>query len=341
MIGNHLSTSLHNKNIWHYLAERLSAAGWNVITTSPKENQVARLFDMLLTIWARRKEYTLSQIDVFSSKAFYFARLCSFLLKCLNKRIVFTLHGGGLSEFAQRRPSLLKRVLARADVVVTPSIFLQRELTNLHKEIKLIPNPIDYSLANFHLRKCISPNLIWVRAFNHVYNPNLAAKVIKLLKSDFPNINLFMIGPDTGDGTLPRFKVTISESLIMENIQIVGGKPHTEIPFWLAKADIFINTTNYDAAPRSILEAMANGLCVVSTNVGGIPFILENEEEGLLVPPDDPEEMAFSIRRILLEPGLAEKLSANAHKKAKSFDWSLILPLWQNLFNDLLNVENE
>lgn len=336
MIGNHLSTTKHNKNIWHYLAERLSVSGWNVITTSSKENKVLRLIDMLWTIIKQRQKYGLAQIDVFSSRAFLYTNFCSFLLKLIRKKIVMTLHGGGLIEFADRHPQRLKRVLSRAAVVVTPSIFLQRNLAFLRNDIHLIPNPIDFSLSNFRHRKSIPSDLIWVRAFNHVYNPNLAVKVIKALEAEFPDIHLIMVGPDTGDGSLAHLKTLAHELNVSHRIEIVGGKPHTEIPDWLSKAAIFINTTNYDAAPRSLIEAMANGLCVVSTNVGGIPYILEHERQGLLVPPDDPEAMANSIKRILTEPGLAERLSISAHARAKQFDWSYILPQWQDLLLGVL-----
>ncbi len=59
----------------------------------------------------------------------------------------------------------------------------------------------------------------------------------------------------------------------------------SEVPAWLAKGDIFLNTTNVDNTPVSVIEAQAAGLCVVSTNVGGIPFLLENGKDALLVPP--------------------------------------------------------
>lgn len=79
------------------------------------------------------------------------------------------------------------------------------------------------------------------------------------------------------------------------------------------------------------MEAMACGLCVVSTNVGGIPYLLEHETDALLVPPNDPEAMAAAVRRILTEPGLAKRLSRNARAKAKQFDWDAILPQWEEL----------
>jgi glycosyltransferase involved in cell wall biosynthesis len=92
-----------------------------------------------------------------------------------------------------------------------------------------------------------------------------------------------------------------------------------------------LNTTNVDNTPISILEAMACGLCVVSTSVGGIPYLLEHEHDALLVPPNDPEAMAIAVRRLLTEPGLAERLSRNGRQKAEQFDWSIILPQWEAL----------
>ena len=76
---------------------------------------------------------------------------------------------------------------------------------------------------------------------------------------------------------------------------------------------------------------MACGLCVVSTNVGGIPYLLEHEYDSLLVPPNDPTAMADAIRRIVTEPGLASHLSQNARQKVEQFDWSKVLPQWEEL----------
>ena len=96
----------------------------------------------------------------------------------------------------------------------------------------------------------------------------------------------------------------------------------------LGSSDIFLNTTNFDNTPVSVLEAMACGLSVVSTNVGGIPFLLEHEVDSLLVPPDQPTLMANAVQRLLSEPGLATRLSQVARHKVEKFDWEFVLPLW-------------
>lgn len=96
-----------------------------------------------------------------------------------------------------------------------------------------------------------------------------------------------------------------------------------------------MNTTNFDTAPRSLLEAMANGLCVISTNVGGIPDIVSDGQNGLLVPPDDTEKMTEAVTRVLQIPELASQLSQNARLSSLKNDWSLVLPRWDKLLSEI------
>ena len=99
---------------------------------------------------------------------------------------------------------------------------------------------------------------------------------------------------------------------------------------------VFLNTSKIDNAPRSLVEAMACGLCVVSTNVGGVSHLMRDGTEGLLVAPDDPREMAGAVRRILEEPALAAMLSRGGFEAARKHDWALVFPLWERLFHRIL-----
>ena len=152
-----------------------------------------------------------------------------------------------------------------------------------------------------------------------------------LLAHDFPEIQLVMVGPDKGDGSLGQTKAAAAAAGVSHLIKFPGAVPKKEVPVWLKEADIFLNTTDVDNTPVSLMEAMASGLCIVSTNVGGIPYLLEHEQDALLVPPDDPQAMARAVRRILTEPGLGEHLSRQARRKAEQFDWSVVLPRWEAL----------
>ena len=126
----------------------------------------------------------------------------------------------------------------------------------------------------------------------------------------------------------------VSPALVLDRITFPGPVPKDTIPQWLNRGDIFLNTTHVDNMPVSVLEAMACGLCVVSTNVGGIPYLLEGGRDALLVPADDEAAMATAVRRLVTEDGLAEQLSENARKKVEPFDWSNILPKWEKIFHE-------
>lgn len=336
MIGNFLPSPKHNKNVWHFLAEKLAETGWSVITTSDKDNQFIRLLDMLFTIWRRRYSYQVAHIDVFSGKAFIYAKLSTVLLKLLKKTIVLTLHGGGLPDFSMKYPRSVRRLVLAADVVVTPSVYHQKAFSHIRSDIEQIPNPIDLREAIYRERKKVVPRLIWVRAFHDVYNPNMAISVLHLLSLEYLEVELCMLGPDKGDGSLESALKLAKKLGIESKLQLVGHVTHGEVPRWLDKADIFINTSNYDTAPRSLLEAMGNGLCVVSTNVGGIPLIATDRFEAILVDPDDFEGMALAVKQVLDSPELANKLSKNARLRAEQSDWSKILPKWDELFSKLL-----
>ncbi len=133
----------------------------------------------------------------------------------------------------------------------------------------------------------------------------MVPKLLELLQADFPSVHIRMVGPDKGDGSLQE-TIRLAKKLgVDDHLEIVGSVPKQEVPLQLDRGDIFINTTDVDNSPVSVVEAMACGLCVVSTNVGGIPFLLENEVDSLLTPAGDAAAMANAIRRLFNEPGFS------------------------------------
>lgn len=340
LVGNFLSTSFTNRSVCEELAIRLSDTGWRVITTSNRRNRLARLIHMVNTTWSKRHKYTVAQVDVYSGPAFIWAEVVCWVLRRIGKSYVLTLHGGNLPIFSKRWPIRVRRLLRSAAAVTTPSRYLLEQMHTYCDDIRLVPNAVDLNAYAFRLRKWPQPRLIWIRAFHNIYNPTLAPKVLAILSKDFPDIQLTMLGPDKGDGSFQRTRQMAAELGITDRIALPGGIPKVEVPKWINKGDIFLNTTNVDNTPVSILEAMTCGLCVVSTNVGGIPYLLKHEYEALLVSHNDPYNMADAVRRILTEPSLAERLSYNARRKAEKFDWSIILPQWESLLKAVAGQSN-
>jgi glycosyltransferase involved in cell wall biosynthesis len=294
------------------------------------------LVDVLATLWRQRSSYAIASIAVFSGPAFSWAEAAVSLLRWLGKPVVAQLHGGGLPDFARREPDRVARLLAAVAAVTAPSHYLQEAMEQYRRDIRLIPNAIDLRAYRRRIRTKPDPHLVWLRAFHSIYNPSMAVSVLSLVVSRHSAAVLTMVGPDKGDGSLQAFKRAAADLRLATHVEYAGLVPKADVSAWLDRGDVFVNTTNVDNTPVSVIEAMACGLCVVSTNVGGIPYLLDHEVDALLVPPNDARAMAAAVERILTEPGLAETLSRNARRKVEAFDWQVVLPQWEALFTEVL-----
>jgi glycosyltransferase involved in cell wall biosynthesis len=333
LIATFLSSDGGSRSVMEDLAVRLLQEGYNLVTASPYRSGVVRGAHMVATAFTRARDYDAAIVDVYSGRAFMWGEGVCSALRVLGKPYILVLRGGNLPAFAQRWPWRVRDLLNSATVVTTPSRYLFEEMKPFRKDLYLLPNPLDLGAYTVKHRVRPEPRLAWLRSFHNIYNPSLAPKVLAIIKREFPNAHLTMVGPDKGDGSLQQTIDTAARLGVSDCLRIPGGVDKADVAQWINAGDIFLNTTNVDNTPISVLEAMACGLCIVSTNVGGIPYLVEHEQDGLLVPPGDAPAMAAAVRRILAEPDLADRLSANARKKAKGFDWSIILPAWESLLD--------
>jgi glycosyltransferase involved in cell wall biosynthesis len=192
----------------------------------------------------------------------------------------------------------------------------------------LLRNAVDTRPFVTVTRTSRGSRLVWVRAFHEIYNPVMAIEVLALVARDRPDVSLTMLGPDKGDGSHAAVLAAADRLGVRDRLNLVGPVPKSDIPMYLANSDLLINTTNVDNTPISVLEAMAAGVPVVSTAVGGIPFLLEHERTALLVPARDPVAMASSVLHLLDDPKLYASLETAARAFAHSCDWSVITSDW-------------
>ena len=334
LVGNFLSAARGTRGVCEDLAVGLKAAGWKVITTSSRTGRVARLADFLLTVWRERSQYRVAQVDVYSGPSFLWAEWVCRALRMARKPYILTLHGGNLPAFSQRHGNRVRRLLQSAGAVTTPSAYLFEQMRVYRKDLACLPNSLEISKYPFRHRNRPEPNLVWLRAFHDIYNPSLAVKVVALLAKDCPSVKLVMIGPDKKDGSRDVARNLAMKLGVLDRITFAGPVPKATIPEWINRGDILLNTPRIDNTPVSILEAMACGVCIVSTKVGGIPHLIEDECDGLLVPDSDEVAMATAVRRLMGEEGVAGRLSRNGRLKVEQFDWPAILPQWERLFSD-------
>lgn len=334
LLGTFLPASLGSPAVSEGLGERLAAGGWTVYLHSRKTGRVARLRDTVAVAWRLRSDYSVALVDVFSGRAFALAEAACWSLRRARKPYVLALHGGSLPAFARRWPRRVRRLLDSAALVTMPSGYLTAELGPLTAPVRVMPNPISLAHYPFEVRATPRSRLIWLRAFHRIYGAKLACEVLARLRSDHPEARLVMIGHDKRDGSLEEVRDFVETAGLTDHVRLVGPVAKSDVPRWLSGSDIFLNTASVDHAPVSVLEAQACGLCVVSTDAGGLRQALTHGHDGLLAPAGDPDALAAGVRRILAEPGLGEGLSRHARERAAAHDWDLWLPRWRDLFRE-------
>ena len=104
-------------------------------------------------------------------------------------------------------------------------------------------------------------------------------------------------------------------------VRFTGFAPHARIPAVLRHIDQLVLATRYEELPSVLIEAMAAGLPVIASRVGGIPALVDYDVNGLLVPPGDAAALAAAITRVLTEPGTAARLAAAARQTAQQYTW--------------------
>tara|TARA_Y100001958_G_C21225805_1_gene551211 strand:+ start:1292 stop:2302 length:1011 start_codon:yes stop_codon:yes gene_type:complete len=328
-IGNKLSKYGFTPTGVETLGEKLKEL-CSVILVSDKKIRIIRLFDMIWAIIKNRKTLDYVIFDTYSGKALYYVLICSILCQKLNKKYITILHGGNLPRQLQKNRFFVKKIFQNSLFNITPSTYLKNRLKIFGFKIQYIPNYIDFEKYNFKKRVKISPKLLWVRSFHKVYNPLMAIYVLKELTKCFSDAELCMVGPDK-DGTINKCKNLAKELGILDKITFTGLLSKND---WISLSesyDIFINTTNYDNQPVSVIEAMALGFPIVSTNAGGLKYLHEEGKDVLFVRKNGVNEMAIKIKSLINGNYDDCNLSENSRKKAKLFSWDAIKNSWYEI----------
>jgi len=333
-VGNYLDKDIGTPQASENLARRLADAGFTTWLTSRRRTKVLRVTDVIVKLLVRHRRYDVVHADVFSGRAFILAFVTAELSHVLAKPLVLTLHGGGLPSFSDHHRRTVARTLGLASKLVAPSAFLRRHFAQLGYSVELIPNGIELRAYPFRSRFEILPRLVWLRAFSRIYDPDMALDVVRVLRKAGVEAQLSMAGPNK-ERLLGPLIARTREILGDGVVHFSGSIPKANVGGFLSKHDIFLNTSRVDNAPVSVIEAMACGLCVVSTNAGGLPDILEDGVDSLLVPSGNSVAMAGAVLRLLKDPVLAARLSNNARRKAERYGWDSVVGEWVPLFADV------
>lgn len=280
-------------------------------------------------------------VHIHSASYFSFRRSVWFLRfsKLFGKTVILHIHGGGFKTYYQGKRKYVLNNLARADAVIALSPqwkrFFERDLGLKHVFIinNIVPK-VDYDRARNYETDCC----------HALFMGAITAKkgAFDLINSLGDHSDYFrgkLVVHLAGNGEIEQANKLISERNINDIVHCegwVGPKKKQEL-FKLCR--IFVLPSYVEGVPLSILEAMSHQMPIIASKVGGIPSIVENGKNGLLVTPANTEELANAIAKLLDDPSLRFSMSEASYQRVQShFPEAVRKQIWQ-VYTDLQSCE--
>lgn len=277
----------------------------------------------------RRYDYFWGVMASFATGAGYVANILRGLVGKRSIPIVLSLQEGDSEMYLRTKwfglVDLSWRLALKRTTVLTAisNYLLERgQRLGFKGESVLVPNGVDVQKFANHKPKVFDSNNVVLITTSRLVAKNGVADVIKALVLLPETVKFKVIG--TGK-LLNSLKNLAERTGVFNRVEFAGEVSPSEVPNLLHQADIFVRPSLSEGFGNSFIEAMAAGLPVVATPVGGIPDFLKDGETGLYCPKSSPEGLSRAILRLIEDSALRGRLVTNALQMVRSqYDWSLI-----------------
>ncbi len=300
-----------------------------------------RLVPYIVALWRLSRRVDLFHLvsnsgwswHLFSAPAILIARL---------RRLpaVVNYRGGEAERFLQTQGRWILPVLRMADRVAVPSAFLAEVFGRYHVETTVVPNAVDLSRFVERNTDCPplaeAPRLLVARNLEKIYDIGTAIRAFARVHEAIPGARLDIAGSGSERAALEAEAVRLG---VGGAVDFHGRLSPDEMASLYQQAHFMLNPSTVDNTPNSILEAWASGVAVVSTSVGGVPYLVSEGTDAILVPPKDPEAMANVVLQLIGDPVRYEALVDSGRAAAPRFTWERIGPLWAGLYAKMTGKE--
>lgn len=237
--------------------------------------------------------------------------------------VLVNYRGGEADGFLQRSAAVVGLSLRRASALLVPSGFLEAVFAKHGFKAEVLPNIIDLARFRAGSEPPAAPHLLVARNLEALYDNATAIRVLALLRVHHPEARLTVAGSGP---ELTRLQ-ELADSLGLGGAVSFAGRLEREAMAELYRhATLSLNPSLADNMPNSVLESLASGVPVVSTEVGGVPYLVQHERTALLVPPGDPQAMADAVLRLLGDTALYQGLRAAGLAEVQRYTWARIGP---------------
>lgn len=316
------------------LRDCLNRERYDTSVFSTKGNVIKRIWKFIVLIWAAQK-YDVLHIHGCSDWGMLPVVYGVIAGKLWRKRIIVTYHGGEAAVYFAKHGAFARRWLKRADKVIVLSGFLKKVFYEYQIPCVVIPNIVPLREDLYQPKKNFSPKMISVRHLTDLYRIDLIIRAFAKVTEKYPEATLDILGQGDKRENLERLvKELESERVRKLGVRFVGQVPNEKMYDYLRANDIMLSAPKTDNMPVSLLEAMNAGVLVISSNVGGVPYMIEHQQTGLLFD-GDADALAEQITWVLEHQKESVAMIEAAHEDVKKYSWNNIrkqlLPLYERI----------
>jgi glycosyltransferase involved in cell wall biosynthesis len=286
-----------------------------------------RLMPYLLSLWRAAGRVDLFHIMANSGWSWH---LCAapaiWIAHARGVPAIVNYRGGEAATFLAGSKRIVWASLRRSELLVVPSGFLRKVFEDFGISSDVIPNILD--LQRFHpgsAQRGAETRLAVTRHLEPIYDISTAIRAFALIHAAVPASRMTVAGSGPEEGALKSLCASLG---LTDFVDFCGTLDRDRIAQLLRASSVAINPSRVDNMPNSVLEAMACGVPVVSTRVGGVPFIVQEGVTGLLVPEGDERLMADAVIAILKDSSLASRLSDAALCDVQQYGWPQVRQRW-------------
>jgi len=293
-----------------------------------------RLIPYLFALWRCAGRVDLYHVMANSGWAWHlFAAPAVWIARLRRKPVVVNYRGGAAEHFLAAQAFCVRPTLKAASAVMVPSRFLKEVFERYAVPARIVPNAVDLTRFRPAPRLPETAHLVVARNLEAIYDIATALRAFAHVRKALPQARLTI----AGSGPLRNELETLSASLgIASAVHFTGQLDHAEMAALYGKASVLVNPARVDNTPNSLLEAMASGVPIVSTRVGGVPFLVEDGVSAVLVPPADAGALSDAVLRVLGDRPLAERLRAAGLEAAEGFSWDRVAPILFAVYDEVL-----
>lgn len=255
--------------------------------------------------------------------------------------VIVNYRGGEAEVFFQKSYRWVRPSLKRVAAVIVPSDFLARVFSERGIDVHLVKNIIDtqrFSADGQRTQQQDMLQLLVTRNLEPIYDIGTALRAFRRIREAFPGARLTVCGSGPERENLMALA---SELELGDAVTFTGRIDNNSITELYQSADVMINPSLADNMPISILEALACGVPVVSTNVGGVPYLVTHNETALLVSPGDDKAMAEAVISILGNSAIGDSLVKAGYQKIDDYTWPRVRGQLFAVYRSVLpNTEN-